>query len=481
MNNTFNYSIVHTYPTDGMGCNLQKNPDKYWDFLCGEYQKHNTRKNNYNTAKQLWKYTDGIITQETIEQWKIHLNKYKPNTINTRRNETNRFLEWYGRSDLKLKTPGAKDTDQITLTENEIDTLIYEAKKHPETNLIINLLWNGIRPQTAIETKISNIDQDKLYLKDTKTGDNHVILSPQTQKAIKAYLQVRPIPLSKEYKDYLLLCNTSNWKHKPYKTTLPLNKQIKRLAKECSITKNVTSYTIRRTSATLRLDKYSKYYAGDIKIVQRLFRHKRPETTLKYDQKNDEDLRKYLSEIGKDLKPTGKDLTPSENTEPLNNLGLHDSPQHYKIFENEDNNSFTFSISIFYDCLDQASFVVTNGMYRECSEVISLGVGHCFSYTHTITLPFFDMRSNPISSLSISYITHGHALNYHDTRQGTNFEKIHPIFSFSPHHPQPSPASELPICCLSKGLLQICNSNTKMGCMNLLQLFPISYLNFTIL
>lgn len=84
----------------------------------------------------------------------------------------------------------------------------------------------------------------------------------------------------------------------------------------------------------------------------------------------------------------------------------------------------------------QTSFDLAND--KGSSEVIPLGVGYCFSYIHYIPSPIFDMRSNPNISYSISYITHSHAFNRHDTRQGKSFEKIIPIFSFSPHHLPPA-------------------------------------------
>lgn len=105
----------------------------------------------------------------------------------------------------------------------------------------------------------------------------------------------------------------------------------------------------------------------------------------------------------------------------------------------------------------QTSFVVTND--RDLAS-LHIGVGQTFPYfSSPIIKSFFevDMLSNSNTSYSISYITHGHIFRHgdHDTRQGCNFEKI------SPHHLHSSPASEFPICCLSKGLLQNCNSNSK--------------------
>ena len=99
---------------------------------------------------------------------------------------------------------------------------------------------------------------------------------------------------------------------------------------------------------------------------------------------------------------------------------------------------------------NQTSFVLTN---EGSSEVVSIGVGHCFSYfLPPVVESLFEigMPSNPnSSSISISYITHGHIFRHEelDTRQGINFEfgslQDLPTLSSPPF----SPASELPNLC----------------------------------
>jgi integrase len=309
--------------------NMNVTLQRYKEYLCGEHKNKTTIKNNYNVAKRFYVYVEGVLSKENVLKWRQHINTKSHNTINVSISAVNKFLLWFDKEfkeELQMKTIGQKDTDKETLTEQEIDTLFGYSKKNKEQNVILHLLWHGLRPSDVINLKISNIRDDILYLKDTKTGDNHTILNEQILDSIKQYRKTRPRP-KQDYNDYLLICDKGDWKGKSYVTTLPIQKKIAKLSKSADISKHVTPYTIRRTSVTLRLDKDSHYYAGDVKIVQRLFRHKTAETTLRYDHKTDDHLRKYLQEQDKDLTEREKDLTKTrkdlvdeERTYPLNSF-----------------------------------------------------------------------------------------------------------------------------------------------------------------
>jgi site-specific recombinase XerD len=117
-------------------------------------------------------------------------------------------------------------------------------------------------------------------------------MSKQLQELWDKYLLIRPVPLP-EYQEYLLIDNDPNWRGHNFKTTLPIRNRIFEIGRKANINKRVKPYTIRRTSITLRLDKNSKYFAGDPKLVQMMARHKKLSTTMKYDRKSDNDIRQY--------------------------------------------------------------------------------------------------------------------------------------------------------------------------------------------
>lgn len=315
-----------------IGVNMDEELQRFHDYLCREYTNKTTIKNIFNAVKRFCKDVGGVLSKENIQIWRRSINETKErNTINVYVSSVNIFLSWKDKTYNKqspdwMKTPGTEDTDKETLTEQEIKTLIKNSEKDLETHLILLLLFHALRPNEIINIKISKLEDDILYLKDTKTGNNHTILTKQIQNAWKKYLKIRPKP-KQGYEDYLLICDHSEWKGKPYVTTLPIQKKIKRLAKNNGIEKDVTPYMIRRTSATLRLSNDSEFCLGNPKNVQRLFRHKNIETTLRYDHTTDDDLRKSLQECEKDLNEdgknlieNGKDLIKIKRTYPLNSF-----------------------------------------------------------------------------------------------------------------------------------------------------------------
>jgi integrase len=92
---------------------------------------------------------------------------------------------------------------------------------------------------------------------------------------------------------------------------LPIIKRIKKLGSKCGIKIDITPYTIRRISGTLRQDKFSEFFAGDVKIVQRMFNHKDVRTTLRYDQRTDSDVERYLESIYNSDQPKYKPNQPT--------------------------------------------------------------------------------------------------------------------------------------------------------------------------
>jgi len=117
-------------------------------------------------------------------------------------------------------------------------------------------------------------------------------MSQALQTAWTNYLIHRPTP-KPQHSDYLLI--RTNGEH--YKDIYHITESIRRLGTITSIPHPITPYTIRRTSATLRQNKFSRYYAGDPKIVQMMFNHTDIKTTMRYNQKTDNDIEQYLDTI----------------------------------------------------------------------------------------------------------------------------------------------------------------------------------------
>jgi len=361
MNNNI-YNITFTY-IPSLGGGIEESRDGmhmdslqgYMKFLRGEYENKHTREIYQSHVKQFIEHTNGTINTDTIDEYKAFLNKkYKNrNTRNHKIIAINIFLDWLGRTDLRMKEIGWDYPSEPTLKDKDINKILKRAERNPELHLITLFLWEGcLRDKTITDIKITDRIDNKLYLKRTKTGNKTIILSQRMMDAWNNYLEVRPEP-KPEYKEYLFINPYRSHKGEKFQTILPIIKRIKNLAKQCDISIPVTPYTIRRTSGTLRQDKFSRYYAGDVKIVQRLFNHKDVRTTLRYDQRTDYDVERYLESIYKHGQPKYKHENCSETTY---KEGLDSFSPQLDENEDEDNRSASFSFISF-----EAFFVVGAG------------------------------------------------------------------------------------------------------------------------
>jgi len=334
MNNTveFKYQYAdyaHNHNTCGDGMNPLK---RYRQHLCGEYTKNKTINSYYISAKQLIKITKNQINNETLQQYQHYINQHYPkqNSRRIRLHGANQYLRWL-QLPYTLKLPPQENTNQRTLNEKQIDTILEIAVHNPETNLILRTLWDGcLRPHNIINLELTDRNDNILYLNQTKTGNHHIIMSKPFIEAWTHYLDIRPQPKT-QYQKYLLINTWSTHPGEKYHSTHHILQTIKTLGKTAGIPYHITPYTIRRTSATLRQNRFSKYYAGDPKLVQHMFNHTDIRTTMKYNQITDNDIQKYLDHL---YINADKPYLSSQNL--IKNICVED-----------DNNSMSFSTTIF--------------------------------------------------------------------------------------------------------------------------------------
>lgn len=203
----------------------------------------------------------------------------------------NHFTKWLGREDLKISIPSQEHSNKIVLSEQELNDYLNASREDPFWHVIAlfqvdGLLW----PSEFSYIKISHLDIDNqtLYLDDTKTGNNYIILSPRLIKAIKDYLPHRePKP---EFEDHLIIIPNGTYKGKAPKPFGGfINKTTKQIAQKAGIIKYVAPYIIKPSSITLDFNKNV-----NPKIIQRKARHRKVETTLRYDHVSDDMVREYF-------------------------------------------------------------------------------------------------------------------------------------------------------------------------------------------
>ena len=365
--NIFNFSfdIILPYGGDNQeeknclayGGNMEELLQRYKNYLCGEHTKYNTIENKLGSARILLRETKGIITSGSMLVFRAWANQhYSQNSRNNRINAWNQFLRWYTGDKgcpLQMKHIGFVETNQYALNEEELGGVLRAAKVNPLARLVTICLFDGaLRPSEIIDIRVDRRDGNRLYLDDTKTGDKRIILSPVLQEAWADYLLVRPEP-KPGHEQYLILKNYHKEAGRHYSDTHAINDMIRSIGRVAGLNQHLTPYTIRRTSATLRQCKYSRYYMGDDKLVQMLFRHKDLSTTKRYDRTSDIDIERYFDEQSREptinrVKPTINRTVSTINGDDLQQiLFIPRSDIEMNTGGEEDNNSFSFSFSFF--------------------------------------------------------------------------------------------------------------------------------------
>ena len=269
--------------------------EKYHQHLNLNYRKKTTIQNYYYHVRKFLQWMNkplNEVTKEDMLKWKGYLLHTYMKNGNTRRvASANHFTKWLERTDLKIPIPCQEHSKKIVLSEQELDGYLEASKENPFWHMTALFQIDGLlRPSEFSYIKLSNLDLDNqtLYLDDTKTGNNCIILSPRLIQAINEYLpHRRPKP---EYEEYLTIIPNGTYKGKvPKPFGGFINRTTKQIAQQAGITKYVTPYIIKPSSITLDFNNNV-----NPKIIQRKARHKKIETTLRYDHVSDDMVREYF-------------------------------------------------------------------------------------------------------------------------------------------------------------------------------------------
>jgi site-specific recombinase XerD len=276
--------------------------EKYKQYLRGKYRKSHTRKNYYRFVNdfQEWlgetkgKSIEELKPEDTRDYRAYCQEKYSVNgnvgRISALNNFTGKFLE---RNELLIHAPDSEPSNKQVLSRKELDKYVAAAET-PLEKMVVSLQVDGLlRPAEICELKIDNIDFDnrKLYLDDTKTGNNYIIMSRSLAERIIDYKTHRVSPKHEEDEDKLIIIDKGNRKGLPPTSSRPdfVYNLTKRLAVRAKIKRNVYPYLIKPSVIT-------NYFNENVnpKTIQRMARHKYIETTLRYDHTDDMSVKEFL-------------------------------------------------------------------------------------------------------------------------------------------------------------------------------------------
>lgn len=235
--------------------------EKYQQHLNLNYRKKTTIQNYYYHVRKFLQWINKPIdevTKDDMLNWKGYLlHTYMKNGNARRVSSANHFTKWLERPDLKIPVPCQEHSNKIVLSEQELNDYLEASKDNAFWHVIALFQIDGLlRPSEFSYIKLSNLDLDNqtLYLDDTKTGNNNIILSPRLMQAIKNYLPHRnPKP---EFEEYLTIIPNGTYKGKvPKPFGGFINRTTKQMAQKAGITKYVAPYIIKPSSITLDFNK----------------------------------------------------------------------------------------------------------------------------------------------------------------------------------------------------------------------------------
>ena len=157
-----------------------------------------------------------------------------------------------------------------------------------------------------LRISLHDIQNQILYLDDTKTGNNRVILTPNMIKAYKYYMMYRVKPKHKEDEDKLVIIDKGNHNGlSPTPQSQCIYRKTKKIAARAGFVRSVYPYLIKPSSITNGFNN-----KVNPRILQRQARHSRIETTLRYDHTDDEMTKEYFNQL---QAPSPENLKPGED------------------------------------------------------------------------------------------------------------------------------------------------------------------------
>jgi site-specific recombinase XerC len=175
------------------------------------------------------------------------------------------------------------------------DEIYIKSAETPLEKLIVTYQVDAfLRPSEFGKLRISlhKIDNQIIYLDDTKTGNNSAIFTPNMMEAYEQYLRDRVQPNNPKHNDYLIIVDKGSRYGKPIVKNRAdyIWRHTKQIAARAGFKRSVYPYLIKPSAIT---DGFNKKV--NPRILQRQARHSRIETTLMYDHTSDEMTKEYYN------------------------------------------------------------------------------------------------------------------------------------------------------------------------------------------
>lgn len=208
-----------------------------------------------------------------------------------------------GIENLSLERPRKSRFLPVVLSKQEVIDLLRNTRNTKHKAVLALLYSSGLRIGELINLELNDIDVDRkqIFIRSGKgRKDRYVIMAESFRQLFHGYLMTyRPLK-------YFVEGNSPGQQYSP----VSVRSFLKRSCKLARINKNVTPHTLRHSYATHLLEQ-----GVDLRYIQELLGHSRPETTMIYTHVSKKDMLKIESPLDTLLKqmtsPNNKNNNPS--------------------------------------------------------------------------------------------------------------------------------------------------------------------------
>ncbi len=292
---SIDYSALQSY---SISPNTEEDLKEFSSYLEGKRYSKSTIGTYCSFILKLLKFQEKPISEYTTRDMELFLEKeiaQQGYSISTHRQCISALKQFEKLHKLEalnideIDRPGKSKYLPVVLSKEEVIDIFRATRNLKHRTLLILIYSSGLRIGEALSLKLQDIDVDRrqIYIRNGKgRKDRHVVMAESFIPLLYNYLSsYKPQILFIEGKDGLEYSASS------------VRSVLKLACSRAKIKKHVTPHTLRHSFATHMLEN-----GIDLRHIQALLGHSRPETTMIYTHVTQHDLLKIKSPLDVTLK-----------------------------------------------------------------------------------------------------------------------------------------------------------------------------------
>ena len=256
------------------------------DMAARKLNPHTQRGHIYSCKRfAAWlKRSPDTATPDEVRLFQLHLIESGTSICNRNRIMTGvRFLfrVTLRRHDLAAEVWHIKEPERLppVLSPEEVKRVLTMATSLKARAMLTLAYGCGLRASEVVRLRAGNIDSEQMIIRIVQSKgrkDRHVMLPPEVLKLLRQWWKARPTAHDAGVTPQQRWLFPGRSQHQPL-TTRQFSRLFKEAAKAAGLRKTVPLHSLRHSFATHLLER-----GKDLRIIQALLGHSKPETTARY-------------------------------------------------------------------------------------------------------------------------------------------------------------------------------------------------------